>query len=51
MKPIVILRERNEGGRELFVSDGETELIVPMTIKAMVLLAGQLWGAIYLKVK
>jgi hypothetical protein len=51
MKKTIIFRSDGEDGWEFFVSDGEAEIVVPMSVKAMLNLAGQLWGALYLKVK
>lgn len=51
MKPTIIFRPDGNDGWEFFVSNGDAEIIVPMSVKAMLNLAGQLWGALYLKVR
>jgi hypothetical protein len=51
MKPTIIFRPDGEDGWEFFVSDGENEIIVPMSVRAIINLAGMLWGAVRMSVK
>jgi hypothetical protein len=51
MRPTIIFRPDGNDGWEFFVSDGDTEIVVPMSVRAIASLQLMLSGAIYLKVK